>query len=1018
MAGQKWIPVTWETCPGGISSAVAPELLPQGQFAWAANVAVRGGKPHTRPPIVERIILPEGLHQGSAYFGVQGGMIVCAIAGRIYRLRIGTNLFSYEEIPLGFVNSGVLKQAWFQQTVETLVIQDGQSNAILYNGSTARRAASDEVPRGRSMAYGNGRLWVAINENELVAGDIRTRTAGSELKFTETDYLSGGGALYFPRGITGLAFIPITGAADFGTLIVFSRDSAESIRADVTNRDMWPNMVGFVTNVFRNIGCSGDWSPTEVNQDLYWRDGRGDIRSLANAISTANTPGSTPISREVQRLVDFDSEQLLPWVSAVYFDNRLLMTSSPYLNVSAGVSFKDLVSLDFSPISTNQAKAPPAYDGQWTGIPGIAQLITGEFDGQNRAFAISSGEDGINRLWEIMTRGRDDAYLSCGSGGIPNRIEAYIEYPSIGFGLPKNRKRLERCDIWFGGIDGELDMRLYWRTDNDQKWNEWDDSSACATTTDSSTTTPHTWKNLLSQQRPQVKSFTIPDGIDDVTRYAEKVGFEFQIRLAWTGKCQIERLMIYATDLGDKPYADEPDTECVENDVTGNRLTYEIPVSVCPDPPPELPVFEQYDGPFEGVRYLTQEVEGDTRSLYSFSFLGMNHSHAAGALPLPNGTTTDGMILSDWSGSSTYDPNTDSYTGIITANISSQGAIPGGVNYIVPAGPPFTHTGEDFDEMLEYLIAFKGFSFSTRSYSEGPTADGTFVKRYFSETPGPAISGFFAGYTMSRIWSDGWTLTVTFSNLVTVADLGVPIARTGVPAQCQLVATYDPVTFTYTGTKSRVRQDVAIPAGRSKLYGDFVYLVTPEDGSPAYNYYDSAEYDVMGGTTYNAVTWFPWIVNATVCYVSGEFSFVPSYFLGYTTQGELELTELPASSTWPELVVYGMPPRNGEAWDSFQDYGGADTNVSDYLITLFTGYGWEEEWFFYGTDPIDVYDSFESYADGPLAQWTLGVGWASWGFFFQVSPWDVSDDFETYADGAITSWDVAGEFWAADGFFL
>src|SRR6185295_7589947 len=178
-------------------------------------------------------------------------------------------------------------------------------------GSTARRAASDEVPRGRSMAYGNGRLWVAINKNELVAGDIRTRLAGSELKFTETNYLSGGGALYFPRGITGLEFIPVTGAADFGTLIVFSRDSAESIRADVTNRDMWPDMVGFVTNVFRDIGCAGDWSITQVNQDLYWRDARGDIRSLANAISTNNTPGSTPISREVQRLVDFDSDQLL-----------------------------------------------------------------------------------------------------------------------------------------------------------------------------------------------------------------------------------------------------------------------------------------------------------------------------------------------------------------------------------------------------------------------------------------------------------------------------------------------------------------------------------------------------------------------------------------------------------------------------------------------------------------------------------------------------------------------------------
>ncbi len=1011
-----WSAQLFETCPGGVSSAVAPELLPPGQFAWGLNIAVRGAKPHTRPPIVERLLLPPGLHQGSSYFGVQDGMIICSIEGRIYRLRIGANMYSYEEIPLSFVNSGVLKQAWFQQTIETLVIQDGQSNAILYNGSTARRAGPDEVPRGRSMAYGNGRLWVAINKNELVAGDIRTRIAGSELKFTETNYLSGGGALYFPRGLTGLEFIPVTGAADFGTLIVFSRDSAESIRADVTNRDMWPNMVGFVTNVFRDIGCAGDWSITQVNQDLYWRDARGDIRSLANAISTNNSPGSTPISREVQRLVNFDSDQLLPWVSAVYFDNRLLMTSSPYLNVSGGVSFKDLVALDFSPISTMQLKAPPAYDGQWSGPPGIAQVVTGQFNGTNRAFAISSGEDGENRLWEILTRGRDDAYLSCGSGMIPNPVESFIEYPTISFGSSKNRKRLQRLDLWLSDIDGDLTVRAYWRSDNTQKWSEWDGKEVCAKTTDAATNTPHTWKNLLPEQRPQIKSFTIPYGLDAVTEYALEVGFEFQIRLVFTGKYQVEKMMLYAIQLDDPDYANEVVATCIENDVTGNEVRYVIPVSQC-DPPENPPIFEQYDGPFE-IRYLTQEVEGDNRQIYSFSFLGVDHSHSAGFVPLQS--TTAGLKYTEWSGNATYDPNTMSYTGPgLSVVYRTAGTIPAGVNFYKPGGEPLFFTENTFDALLEALrLGADGF-IGARSFSGGPKADGTYVKKWFSETPGPAVGGYFAGYTMASIWSDGWTVTLTYSNLQTPASLGIPIARTGVPAECQLVGTYDPVTFVYTGTKSRVRQDVEIPIGKTKLYGDFVYLVTPENGDPAYNYYDSQEYDVMGGTTHNAVTWFPWIVGATVCYVSGKFTFVPSYFLGYTTNGDApEVTELPASSTWPELVAYGMPPRNGEAWDDFQNYGGTDTATSEYLIHLFTGYGWAGEWFFNGVDPIDCYDDFQSYLDGDIPNLTQGVGWADPGFFYLVPPWDVSDDFETYPDGPITSWDVPGEFWFSAGFFV
>ncbi len=580
-----WTSWNWSTCPGGVTSAVTPELVPQSQYAWGFNVAVRGGKPHTRPPFVERPCgLPRGLHQTSSYFSVQGGMIVTSIAGNLYRIRIGENVYSWEPIPLEFRNSAILPMAWMQQTVETLVIQDGQSNAILYNGSTARRAGPTEVPRGRQMAYGNGRLWVAINKNELVAGDIRQRTAGSELFFTETNYLSGGGALYFSRGITGMQFMPVTGAADFGTLIVFGSDNCESIRADVTTRDQW-GMPGFVTNVFRDIGASGAWGIAQVNQDLYWRDSHGNIRSLANAISTNNSPGSTPISREVSRLVAYDSDSLLPWVSAVYFDNRLLMTSSPYLNISGGVSFKDIVALDFSPISTMQLKAPPAYDGQWTGIPGIAQIVTGQFNGVNRAFVISSDEEGTNRLWEIEPEGTGlhDEALTCGSGIITeSRIKSYIEYPSVNFSQEKIRKRLDRCDVWLSGIDGELDLKVYWRPDNNQQWTAWDEEvEVCAKTTDAAINTPHTWKNLLPEQRPQIKSFTIPDGVDAVTKYALQNGFYHQLRITWTGKCRVEKVMLHAQYLDDPDFANRETITplCIENNVTDNEITYQIPTS-------------------------------------------------------------------------------------------------------------------------------------------------------------------------------------------------------------------------------------------------------------------------------------------------------------------------------------------------------------------------------------------------------------------------------------------------------
>lgn len=583
---EQWKTLLFETCLAGASSAVAPELLLDSQVAWGGNIDIRGGKPATRPSLSMRLDLPNGLVQGGEYFGVQGGMMVLSIGGKIYRIRINNRLFTAEQIALTFNNSSIIKQVWMCQTVEMLVIQDYQSNAILYNGSTAVRSTGQQVPRGRQMAYGNGRLWLAIDANELVAGDIRNGNAGSELMFTETNYLSGGGAFFFPRGISGLAFIPVTGQADYGALLAFATDFTNALRADVTSRDQWATIPGFEQSILRSVGAASQWTIVAVNQDLYWRDSNGGIRSIRNALVDEMGPGSSPVSREVSRLVDYDSQQLMEFCSGIYFDNRLLMTSSPYLLPNGGVAWKDLISLDFAPLSTMQGKSPAAYNGQWTGL-NIVKLISGDFQGKNRAFAITTDPDGANRLWELGTNNRADERFHCDDGVdtlVESPITCWVEYPLRNMGVSKNRKRLERCDVWLSAVDGPLDLQVYWRPDNAQKWLKWDEAEVCAATTDPTTNTPHVWRNLLGQERPQLKTFTIPDSINGITTYATRVGFEFQIRLVWTGRCRIHRVMAYGTVLDDPNYAlrENFPPDCLYNDITGNNVEYVVPLGGCP----------------------------------------------------------------------------------------------------------------------------------------------------------------------------------------------------------------------------------------------------------------------------------------------------------------------------------------------------------------------------------------------------------------------------------------------------
>lgn len=581
-----WLSLLFETCELGVSSAVAPELLPDNQVAWGMNIDVRGGKAATRPNLRCLGNLPVGLIQGGEYFGVQGGMLVVSIAGRIYRLRIGQNDMQVEEIPLTFRNSSLQKQVWMTQTVESLVIQDGQSDAILYNGSTAPRAGPTQVPRGRQMAYGNGRLWVAVDTNNALAGDIRTNAAGSELEFTEATYLSGGGKLFFNSPITGMAFIPVTGQADYGALLVYGARETNAIRADITARDDWGKIPGFETAILRSVGASSQWSLVAINQDLYWRDSNGGIRSIRNALADEAGPGSAPISREVSRLTDYDSEQLLGFCSGVYFENRLLMTSSPFLMQNGGVGWKNIIPLDFAPLSTMGGKSQPAYDGKWNGL-NFVKLMGGQFNGKNRAFAMTTDDGGNNQLWEFDSGDRADLYDVCTDGTadvLENPISCFIEYPLRDFGQSKSRKRLARCDVWLSSVNGEVDLKVYWRSDNSVKWLLWDEATTCAKTSDSATTTPHVWKNLIAQERPQFKTFTIPDDVNDVVKYAAQVGFEFQIRLAWTGRARIHRVMLHAEQLDDPDYADRAgfEAQCIQDDVTGNQINYEIPTDGCP----------------------------------------------------------------------------------------------------------------------------------------------------------------------------------------------------------------------------------------------------------------------------------------------------------------------------------------------------------------------------------------------------------------------------------------------------
>ncbi len=563
----------------GVNSNYRPDQIGAGQMAWAKNVTIREGKPRTRSyKFIQRAILPKGLVQGGGYFSRDGGRFILSIWGQLWRVTVNANNVVIDSIPLAFRNSSTNKQAWMCETAGSFLVQDGESDCIIFDGSTTRRAnpAINEVPLGRQMAYGNGRLAVAVNQSQVKVGDITTDTFQSELNFTETNYLNGGGSFLFPYNVTALAFLPVNNTfSGYGSLLVFGNQFLNSLHLEITSRDLWDKKDGFEVVVVP-IGACGQGTVIKVNQDIYFRDAKGEIWSVRSAVSDAGSPGNSPLSREVSRVVDFETEQLVKYSSAIYFDNRLMFLASPIVNEFGAASYKNIISLDAATLASMRGKQPPAYDGVAEGL-NFVQLMSGRVNGIDRAFAISTDDDGENRLWEIIPNGHADGYLADVDGSLLlTDVPVGSQVESRRFVFGDTLHQMMRLDLWPAEIAGEVTVTAYWRADNRTKWQFWDTFDMCATMEN----VDDQWLTLDSQERGRVKSLSAPSVNDDIDNQQADVGFGFQVKLVWTGQMLMDRMVLWARPLDEGAYSNIPDLEttCVKNSVANNDSDYTIPV--------------------------------------------------------------------------------------------------------------------------------------------------------------------------------------------------------------------------------------------------------------------------------------------------------------------------------------------------------------------------------------------------------------------------------------------------------
>jgi len=482
------------------------------------------------------------------------------------------------------------------------VVLAGQNQTIIWDGGNSRRTGVNEIPPGYIGAYGWGRIWIGLaNRLQFVAGDLVGGPSGTPqkgnrdaiLKFTENSLIAGGGAFAVPLNaglITSMQFLATQDTSlGIGVLLVGTTNMVFSVNAPV-DRTTWQNLTYPIQTVsLIDYGPQAPYGSVSVNGDMWYRSLDG-FRSFIVARRNFPTPGNTPLSREISPIIDFDQPNLVSFGSGMLFDNRLLMTVSPFRNTDNSVIQRGLVAINFDVISNLGGKGNPAWEGVWTGLD-IYQVSKLLVDGDERGFAFVRGSDDV-QLWELEQEDSKiaDAFVSFPGDSISETpIAAWIETRAENFNHPDELKNLFTAAIYIHDIAGTIPVTIKYRPDQYPDWITWKTFTLCAENVEQCTVTPPgvtgcvLWKPFA---RLYAARIMLPRPADQpclggmLIKSPAREAHELQFRLEWTGHMAVRRFEVHA-----KPRQQPMDGECTENELScqsfqycgTNFFTYSVP---------------------------------------------------------------------------------------------------------------------------------------------------------------------------------------------------------------------------------------------------------------------------------------------------------------------------------------------------------------------------------------------------------------------------------------------------------
>jgi len=571
----------FESLTGGMNSAVSPSLIQKTEIARGVNIDLRSGHARTRKPFVRRAMSGEpsviaaienGKYQGGCIFRYSGmDYVVFGVFGRIYMLNIQT--FDVIDITPAERLSAVVDRFYFCQANEYLIIQDGFNRPVIVRGNVARQSACGddrslpEVPVGKMMAFGQGRLFVVVGDKYIMAGDIYLPWQPERvLQFTETQYLSGGGAFGLPTwmgNITGLAFQPnVVSGTGLGALVVFADKGVASFGVQAA-RSTW-NSTDISRVLYQDGGGTGQASLISVGNDIFYLATDG-LRSLKLTASESQGSGallqSLPLSRKIQSIVDDETPWAYQYASGAVHDNRMLITSvarmrkvlNPFgVNVD-DFYFEGLTAIDM----IGHTGIPIVYEGIITGCK-FLQVFDAERFKRKQLLCFGLGAENKIGVYTQENTALDN---------YKTRPECRSYTAAFDFQSPTPvQKRLAYVEVWVSELSGIVDMEVFYRPEGYPLWTKAGEARFIAK--DSNTGE----YNVLRQVRQKIRITEDTAGLSAEQSELRNmlVAPRIQFCFSWKGSCQIDRALCVADTQPDEVRVDENDDHTFE--LTGQAL--------------------------------------------------------------------------------------------------------------------------------------------------------------------------------------------------------------------------------------------------------------------------------------------------------------------------------------------------------------------------------------------------------------------------------------------------------------